>query len=75
MSFLQMARHSSPWYPFSYIHYGSVSLRMDDLLYPAIPHYIEEEDEYNGYRIPKNSVVVGNTWYVVFHFLVVNMEG
>lgn len=29
----------------------------------AVPHLSTEEDEYNGYRIPKGSIVVANTWY------------
>ncbi|EAU86764.1 cytochrome P450 [Coprinopsis cinerea okayama7 len=28
----------------------------------AIPHYLTEDDEYNGYFLPKGSVVVGNAW-------------
>lgn len=30
---------------------------------PAIPHFVEEDDEYNGYLIPKDSIVVGNAWF------------
>jgi len=29
----------------------------------AIPHYVTEDDKYNGYLIPKGSIVAGNTWY------------
>ncbi|KAL4264130.1 cytochrome P450 family protein [Pleurotus pulmonarius] len=28
----------------------------------AIPHFVTAEDEYKGYRIPANSIVVGNVW-------------
>ncbi|KAL0066758.1 hypothetical protein AAF712_006149 [Marasmius tenuissimus] len=28
----------------------------------GVPHYIHVEDEYRGYRIPKNSTVIGNSW-------------
>ncbi|PPQ99996.1 hypothetical protein CVT26_009278 [Gymnopilus dilepis] len=28
----------------------------------GIPHFIEQEDEYQGYRIPKQSVVIANVW-------------
>ncbi|KAL0958545.1 hypothetical protein HGRIS_000685 [Hohenbuehelia grisea] len=28
----------------------------------AIPHFVEVEDVYKGYRIPANSTVVGNAW-------------
>ncbi|CAG8501374.1 6619_t:CDS:2, partial [Dentiscutata heterogama] len=31
-------------------------------IYLGIPHYIEEDDEYNGYHIPANSVVVLNQY-------------
>lgn len=30
----------------------------------ALPHKVIEEDEYHGYRIPKNATVMGNVWYV-----------
>ncbi|KAF4567124.1 hypothetical protein EYR36_010741 [Pleurotus pulmonarius] len=30
--------------------------------YQAIPHFVTVEDEYKGYRIPANSIVVGNAW-------------
>ncbi|KAJ8695782.1 hypothetical protein PTI98_005709 [Pleurotus ostreatus] len=28
----------------------------------AIPHFVTAEDEYKGYRIPANSIVIGNAW-------------
>ncbi|KAF4580538.1 hypothetical protein EYR38_003137 [Pleurotus pulmonarius] len=28
----------------------------------AIPHFVTDEDEYKGYRIPANSIVIGNAW-------------
>ncbi|KAJ3533643.1 hypothetical protein NMY22_g7252 [Coprinellus aureogranulatus] len=28
----------------------------------AIPHLLEQDDEYNGYFIPKDSIIVGNAW-------------
>ncbi|KAK1227831.1 hypothetical protein PQX77_009144 [Marasmius sp. AFHP31] len=31
----------------------------------AVPHYIHVEDEYRGYRIPKNSTVIGNLWAIL----------
>ncbi|KAJ7762871.1 cytochrome P450 [Mycena olivaceomarginata] len=31
----------------------------------AIPHYVAVEDEYLGYRIPANSIVIGNTWAIL----------
>ncbi|KXN87802.1 O-methylsterigmatocystin oxidoreductase [Leucoagaricus sp. SymC.cos] len=31
----------------------------------ALPHKVIEEDEYMGYRIPKNATVMGNVWQVL----------
>ncbi|KAJ7060794.1 cytochrome P450 [Mycena amicta] len=31
----------------------------------GIPHYVAQEDEYRGYRIPANSIVIGNTWAIL----------
>lgn len=31
---------------------------------PGIPHMVTEEDEYPGYRIPKGTTILGNTWHV-----------
>lgn len=31
----------------------------------AIPHSLMTEDEYRGYRLPKDSVVFGNAWSAV----------
>ncbi|KAF7373039.1 Cytochrome P450 [Mycena sanguinolenta] len=28
----------------------------------AFPHYLAADDEYHGYRIPRNSIVIGNAW-------------
>ena len=30
--------------------------------FPAIPHRLIEDDFYNGYFLPKNSIVLGNAW-------------
>jgi hypothetical protein len=30
----------------------------------AIPHRLMADDAYNGYFLPKNSIVLGNAWYV-----------
>ncbi|THU90948.1 cytochrome P450 [Dendrothele bispora CBS 962.96] len=32
----------------------------------GFPHMLDEEDEYNGYRIPKHSIVLPNMW-AMFH--------
>ncbi|KAF8148548.1 cytochrome P450 [Mycena galopus ATCC 62051] len=31
----------------------------------AIPHFLAVEDEYERYRIPANSIVIGNTWAIL----------
>jgi len=31
----------------------------------AIPHYLSEDDEYNGFFLPKGSVVLGNAWAIL----------
>ena len=39
--------------------------RWNPILPLALPRtYTGEEDEYMGYRIPKGSLVIANTWYV-----------
>ncbi|KAJ7167250.1 cytochrome P450 [Mycena crocata] len=31
----------------------------------AVPHFLAVEDEYKGYRIPANSIVIGNAWAIL----------
>ncbi|KAJ7609994.1 cytochrome P450 [Mycena polygramma] len=31
----------------------------------GVPHFIPVEDEYRGYRIPANSIVIGNVWAIL----------
>ncbi|KIK66610.1 hypothetical protein GYMLUDRAFT_157089 [Collybiopsis luxurians FD-317 M1] len=40
-------------------------LRWQPVAPSAIAHFTTEEDIYKGYRIPKNSVVVGNAWAIM----------
>ncbi|KAJ7181302.1 cytochrome P450 [Mycena crocata] len=40
-------------------------LRWNNVTPIAIPHYVAKEDEYRGYRIPADSVVVGNAWAIL----------
>ena len=35
----------------------------------GVPHRLMEDDEYNGYFIPKGSMVMANTWCVPFPLL------
>ena len=32
--------------------------------YEAIPHMATNNDEYDGYHIPKGTVLIGNSWPV-----------
>ncbi|KAF8068005.1 cytochrome P450 [Lyophyllum atratum] len=38
------------------------TLRWRDVTPIAVPHYLRVEDEYKGYRLPANSVIVANAW-------------
>lgn len=40
------------------------TLRFQAITPFAIPHYLMEDDEYNGYFIPGGSVVLGNVWAI-----------
>ncbi|KAK7031915.1 cytochrome P450 [Favolaschia claudopus] len=31
----------------------------------GVPHYVNVDDEYRGYRIPANSVIIGNAWAIL----------
>ncbi|KAF7345607.1 Cytochrome P450 [Mycena venus] len=37
-------------------------LRWENVAPIGLPHHILVEDEYRGYRIPANSIVIGNVW-------------
>ncbi|KAF8880684.1 cytochrome P450 [Infundibulicybe gibba] len=38
---------------------------MEECLSPAVAHSSTEDDEYDGYFIPKGSIVIGNTWAIL----------
>jgi len=38
------------------------TMRWRDVAPIAIPHYLDVEDEYKGYRIPASSVIIANAW-------------
>jgi hypothetical protein len=51
--------------PFGMSSYSfQISIRLINLLpcFPAIPHRLMEDDFYNGYFLPKNSIILGNAW-------------
>nr|GAT47917.1 cytochrome P450 [Mycena chlorophos] len=33
--------------------------------FSAVPHFVAVEDEYRGYRIPAQSIVIGNSWAIL----------
>ncbi|KAF8960408.1 cytochrome P450 [Flammula alnicola] len=39
------------------------TLRWRDVLPIAIPHMLQVDDEYKGYRLPAGSIVIPNAWY------------
>ncbi|KAJ3563986.1 hypothetical protein NP233_g8588 [Leucocoprinus birnbaumii] len=39
--------------------------RWHPILPSAIPHCMSEEDEYDGYHIPKGTIVMGNSWSIL----------
>jgi cytochrome P450 len=41
------------------------ALRWHDIVPVAIPHYLEEEDEFKGYRIPAGTMVIPNSWAIL----------
>ncbi|KAJ7829406.1 cytochrome P450 [Mycena olivaceomarginata] len=42
------------------------SLRWRNVTPIAIPHFLPVEDEYKGYRLPAGSIVMPNTWFVMY---------
>lgn len=43
-------------------------MRWRPVLPLGFPHRLIKEDEYKGMRIPKNSVLFPNAWYLFFSF-------
>ncbi|KAJ7764381.1 cytochrome P450 [Mycena metata] len=41
------------------------TLRWKNVLPIAVPHYLNVADEFRGYSIPANSIVIGNTWAIL----------
>nr|GAT50887.1 cytochrome P450 [Mycena chlorophos] len=41
------------------------TLRWKNVTPAALPHFTRVEDEYRGYRIPANSIVIGNAWAIL----------
>ena len=53
-----MATCRSPGYIINLLNGSST-----DKMNPAVPHMATEADEYNGYYIPKGTVIIGNSWW------------
>lgn len=44
------------------------SLRWFPVVPSGIPHVTTDEDVYKGYRIPKGSIIIPNTWYMRWYY-------
>ncbi|KAJ7731633.1 cytochrome P450 [Mycena metata] len=40
-------------------------LRLQPVTPIGVPHFLGVEDEYRGYRLPANSIVIGNVWAIL----------
>ncbi|KAK6980734.1 cytochrome p450 [Favolaschia claudopus] len=40
-------------------------LRWENVTPIALPHHLIHDDEYRGYRLPKGSLVIGNSWAIL----------
>ena len=58
------------WQPVTPLGTLSPSVRFTEMtmyfLPTGLPHATTADDEYNGYFIPKNSIVMGNVWCATF---------
>jgi hypothetical protein len=43
-----------------------VAMGVDRVHHVDLPHRLMEDDEYNGYFLPKGSWVIGNIWLVSY---------
>ena len=53
--------------PLGTLDFGQHSISCFDLL-PGVAHANTEDDEYNGYFIPKGTYVMANSWWVSSHY-------
>lgn len=42
---------------------------LERIYHPGLPHMATNSDEYDGYYIPKGTIVIGNAWSV-YHFFI-----
>ena len=57
-----MALNIAPLYVFFTINI--IILRLTDPSHEAVPHMATNDDEYDGYYIPKGTIVFGSSWLV-----------
>ena len=50
----------APWYAF--VIMINATILMDS---EGVPHMSTNDDEYNGFYIPKGTVMIGNSWLVL----------
>lgn len=51
------------WHPIAGLGMCSIFLSRPLIkLFSGLAHSVSEDDEYNGYFIPKGSIVMGNVW-------------
>jgi hypothetical protein len=55
------------WYGF--LSSPQIAVTEESLQLLAIPHRAMKADTYNGYHIPANATVLGNTWYLRHYLL------
>lgn len=45
------------------------TLRWHPVVPLSVPHAVSRDNIYNGYFIPKNSIIIPNVWYALFIYL------
>ena len=61
-----MASSVAPLYVFIIFFIITISTILTD--HEAVPHMATNDDEYNGYYIPKGTIVFGNSWSVMTQY-------
>jgi len=65
-----MVKESLRWQPVVPLGMSSIYRLVLALIDPAVPHMATEADEYNGYYIPKGTIIIGNSWWARLYCLV-----
>lgn len=53
---------------YQFVHINDSFLLFPDIL-QAAPHSVAADDVYNGYFLPKGSLILGNTWYAILQLI------